>query len=916
MEDGVALRGRGGFPSRWMLVAALLVLALGAVLYGGLSGGRSPVARVGVRSRGLSREGLLSLPLAAQGPVSAALGADSAAYRVSKYGGGFRAASPAQHLSASFTSSGVSVSSGATHLGLSVRGVGYGSSLTALSSVAPGVDANRVQYARPGLSEWYASGPLGLEQGFTIARPPAGHAAGPLTLSIALSGNTRASLAKGGPGITLSRAGKTVLRYTGLSATDARGHLLRSWLALERGRLLLRVDANGARYPLRIDPFIQQGEKLTAFTGENGQSKFGWSVALSAEGDTALVGAPRDDGFAGAAWVFVRSGSTWEQQGPKLIGEEPGLEVGKEECEEPGEEVSECGFGASVALSADGDIALIGAPRGNGERGAAWVFTRSGSTWTANGDKLTAGPEEQGEGHFGRGVALSSEGTTALIGAPLNKGGRGAAWVFTRSGSSWIQGEVLTAGADETAEGHFGRSVALSADGNTALIGAPRDSHKVGAVWAFTRAGSTWSAGEELTGTHDEGDGRFGYSVALSGDGSTALVGGNTDDGRLGAAWVFARSGAAWTQQGEKLTAGQSQTEPEEFGYSVALSGDGSLALIGDPRADANLGAAWVFTRSDETWTQQGTKLTGAGESGKGHFGDTVALSAEGNTALIGGPDDNEGIGAAWVFITPVPKFTIEKQQELAGEATYTNSELTAVIGQTVDYRITVANTGDVALEFSELNDPNCTGISPSGTRTIGAGESQTYTCHHELTASGSYSNQASIEGNEGTGTESSNTVAVTVVRAICTGNSGTVTLAPGLTNTTAVQRMKIKGTLTGCRGDTFTGATYTATLTTEGPVSCSVLKEAGEPDSGPAKYKSTPKTKMTKGTLSLRLTETPEVALSGALESGPYSPLTLSGTVTESYTGGSTCGEKLGKKAAKAVKKGTFSGSTVYFVE
>ena len=81
---------------------------------------------------------------------------------------------------------------------------------------------------------------------------------------MALSGNARASLAAGGQSVTLSRGGKTVLRYTGLTATDARGRLLHSWLQLDGGRLLLRVDATGARYPLRIDPFIQQGAKLTA----------------------------------------------------------------------------------------------------------------------------------------------------------------------------------------------------------------------------------------------------------------------------------------------------------------------------------------------------------------------------------------------------------------------------------------------------------------------------------------------------------------------------------------------------------------------------------------------------------------------------------------------------------------------------
>jgi YVTN family beta-propeller protein len=142
-----------------------------------------------------------------------------------------------------------------------------------------------------------------------------------------------------------------------------------------------------------------------------------------------------------------------------------------------------------------------------------------------------------------------------------------------------------------------------------------------------------------------------------------------------------------------------------------------------------------------------------------------------------------------------------------------------------------------------------------------------------------------------------------------CTGNTGTVTLSPGLTDTAKIQTMKIKGTLTGCTGTPFTGATYTATLKTAGPVSCSVLTGASEAATGAAKYKWTPKAKASTGTLSMPLTEAPDIAFSGEVTSGSYAPLTLSGTATESFTGGATCGEKVGNKATKAVKKGTFSG-------
>ena len=94
-------------------------------------------------------------------------------------------------------------------------------------------------------------------------------------------------------------------------------------MSCRAGRILLRVDATGARYPLRIDPFVQQGEKLTGSGARGEEGGFGYSVALSSEaGEYALIGGPSDNGRAGAAWVFLRSGTTWTQQGSKLDGKE------------------------------------------------------------------------------------------------------------------------------------------------------------------------------------------------------------------------------------------------------------------------------------------------------------------------------------------------------------------------------------------------------------------------------------------------------------------------------------------------------------------------------------------------------------------------------------------------------------------
>jgi len=656
---------------RWhdLIGAALLCLLLGAVLAQGPAVKHASVLS-GARAGSPSSQGLSSLPLAAQAPVSGKLGAESPAYRVRASGGWLQAVSRPQRLHIRFDRSGVVLGSGALRLGLSLRAMGYGTSLRSLGHVTPSAQANRVIYAQAGVSEWYLNGPLGLEQGFTVPRSPSAHPTGPMTLLMTLSGNAHASLSAGGQGITLGHAGAHPLRYGDLTATDASGRTLRSWLALHAGKLLLHVDTTGARFPVVIDPLIQQGEELKG-SGEAGEGQFGFSVALSADGSTALIGAPNESSVAGAVWVFTRSGSIWTPQGQKLTGREQGGGAEGQCVQEVNEESDRCGFGRSVALSADGNTALIGGPRNDGYLGAAWVFTRSGTTWSQQA-QLTGG-EEVGAGHFGRSVALSADGETALIGGGSDKGGHGAAWVFTRSGTAWTQQGEKLRGGGESHVGYFGKSVALSSDGNTALIGGPGDARRAGAAWVFTRSGTTWTQqGSKLTGGGEEiGEGRFGFSVALSGDASTALIGGRGDNGNLGAAWVFTQSGTSWTQQGEKLQGGAEESGAGEFGYSSALSSDGQTALIGGPSDDGHLGAAWMFTRSGTSWTQQGSPSAGATEIGKSRFGTSVALSSDGGTMLVGGAYDKRRLGAVWTFLgsPPVPPPTVTSIAPTSGSS-------------------------------------------------------------------------------------------------------------------------------------------------------------------------------------------------------------------------------------------------------
>jgi hypothetical protein len=369
------------------------------------------------------------------------------------------------------------------------------------------------------------------------------------------------------------------------------------------------------------DRFVQLGPKLVGHGQERGQGYFGRSVALSGNGKTAVIGAAYNEIEDGAAWIFVRSGSTWKQQGARL-----GTETANS-------------FGSSVAVSSDGNTVLISEPVGAGR---VWVYVRAGGKWKQQ-EKLT-GRGARGLSEFGDSIALSGDAKTAIVGGSLDHKDVGAAWVFTRSGAHWKQQGPKLTGRGERGTGQFGLSVALSADARTAIVGAPGDGRGgQGATWIFTRSGSQWKQqGAKLTGPG--GGGGFGASVALSANGGTALVGSRGLS--RGAAWIFIRSGSAWRQQGPKLTGHASQL----FGESVALTADGKTALIGDSTDHGDAGAAWLFRRSGSgRWTRV-ARLSGRGERGDGSFGSSVSFAVNGKTALIGGPDDNNHAGAVWIF--------------------------------------------------------------------------------------------------------------------------------------------------------------------------------------------------------------------------------------------------------------------------
>lgn len=296
---------------------------------------------------------------------------------------------------------------------------------------------------------------------------------------------------------------------------------------------------------------------------------------------------------------------------------------------------------------------LADAMKAVAERDGVSAIETSGGAFSLQKRVLASSP--QFFSFFGESVAIS--GSTAVVGA-LNQtvDGRefqGAAYVFVRSGSNWVEQEVLIA-ADGAARDNFGYSVAI--DGERVIIGAPGDNFPAsdeGSAYVYLRSGTVWNQEVKLGAGDPNGGAQFGSSVAISG--LTAAVGSNHPNGtmgRQGAVYVFTK-GTIWTQQ-QKLVANDAATG-DAFGFqrSVAISGETIIAGSRFATVGGNLlqGAAYIFTRSGSTWTQQ-QKLTAPDGNGYDEFGFSVAINGE--TAVVGAwQADFAGVikGAAYVFV-------------------------------------------------------------------------------------------------------------------------------------------------------------------------------------------------------------------------------------------------------------------------
>ncbi len=486
-------------------------------------------------------------------------------------------------------------------------------------------DGELVRIARDAsLSESWEARPEGLEHRITIARRP-GHA-GALVVALGVVGTLAPRRATDDRVDLVDRNGHVAATYAGLVVRDAGGRVLPARLDVDgsdAARILIRIDDEGARYPLDVDPILAtQDATIVAADGAT-DDYFGGALAMSGDGARIAVGVFGDDPLPGTTQgsirVFARSGATWtEEAALRLPSTIPEI------------------AGQVVTLSSDARYLFSSAGGG----GAVHVHTRSGTTWTYDG-RIDPPPATFS---FGSSIAAAADASRVVVGdmRNMNVGSlAGSAYVYARSGSTWSLEATLYA-ADPADDDWFGETIAISADGSRAFVAAPyrrvNGYRSAGSVYVYARRGTTWAieailegpAGTVLT------DGQLGRSLAVSADGAFAVLG----HAGLGGARVFARTGSSWAEQ--------AFLRPADGVLTVALSSDGLRVVTGAWAATVagrqQAGSAALFHRVGTSWIA-GPVVTAPDGASYDAFASHVALSADGTRAAFAVPQDDTGPG-------------------------------------------------------------------------------------------------------------------------------------------------------------------------------------------------------------------------------------------------------------------------------
>ncbi|MCX6694328.1 MAG: PKD domain-containing protein [Methanomicrobiales archaeon] len=552
-------------------------------------------------------------------------------------------------------------SDGEHSFGLALLGIGRGGDLISAEQGVAHADGRLLNITRTEFTEWYKNNDEGLEQGVTIARRPPGN--GHIQVGFALTDDGSFSIKDGQTLTVTDVSGTSLFTYTGLVALSADGKKLPASLMAYGSRVHWIVDDADAIYPVTIDPVITASAATAKFTGagkddyfgssvalnQNGQTvligayynssergtaylferpaggwnpstsasaatttftgaavgdQFGFSIALNETGGVALVGAPLNDHYKGAAYLFERPAGGWN----------PSTSASAATTTFTGAAVGDR-FGMSVALNKTGGLAFVGAPFNASSQGAAYLFERPAGGWdpiTSASAATATFTDAAGSDWFGWSVALNETGGVALVGAPNKASYKGAAYLFERPAGGWNP-ITSTSAATATFTGtkpwdNFGGSVALNQTGGLALIGASQPMAGNGTAYLFEKPAGGWnpSSSEATVNFIGAADGdNFGMSVALNKSGQAVIIGAvknTTASGKTGTAYLFERPAGGWILSTSALDATATFTggaASDEFGRSVALNETGGIALVGalynESGGRSCAGAAYLF---------------------------------------------------------------------------------------------------------------------------------------------------------------------------------------------------------------------------------------------------------------------------------------------------------------------------------
>lgn len=374
--------------------------------------------------------------------------------------------------------------------------------------------------------------------------------------------------------------------------------------------------------------WLKKGGNLN---GEAANDASSYSTSISADGNTVAIGGYLNDGNgaeAGHVRVYNWNGSAWAQKGTDIDGEAAGDQLG-----------------LSVSISADGNTLVAGAYYNDGggtNSGHARVYGWNGTAWIQKGADING---EAANDYAGWSVAISASGNDVIVGSWGNDSQAnsftGQVEIYTWSGSAWVQKGSDIEG--ETGSGHFGFSVSMSADGNTIAAGARYNdgaagvSTSAGHARVYSWNGTAWvQKGGDLDGVVAVG--YFGWSVDLSGDGNTVIAGapGDVGMGYGGNAYVYSWNGTAWAMKGAAIT---NEGTNDLCGFSVSTNADGSVIAVGGRQNSGNYtasGNARMYSWNGSAWVQMGIDIDGDWALDK--LGTSVALSADGNTVIVGAP--------------------------------------------------------------------------------------------------------------------------------------------------------------------------------------------------------------------------------------------------------------------------------------